>query len=63
MSRRAITLLWQRMIELAESANDEVVSSQRSADSASAQRIARTAGDLRTLAQAIVILAREDGDA
>lgn len=63
MSRRTITLLWQRMVELAESANDDVVSNQRSANSASAQRVANTAGDLQTLAQAIVILAREDGDA
>ncbi|MCC6787765.1 MAG: hypothetical protein IT547_07985 [Hyphomonadaceae bacterium] len=63
MSRRAIALIWERMVELAESANDEVVSGQRSADAASAQRIADVAGDLHTLAQAIVILTCEDGNA
>ena len=51
------------MVELAETTNDEVVAGQRSADAASAQRIASTASALNTLAQSIVILAREDNDA
>jgi hypothetical protein len=59
----AIALIWEKMVELAESANDEAVSGQRLANTASAERIAETAGALHALAQAIVILGRGGSDA
>jgi hypothetical protein len=63
MSAIAIAFIWERMIKLAETANDEAVSGQRVADLASAQRIVDAAGSLHTLAQAVVILARGEDDA
>lgn len=63
MSAIAIALIWERMVALAEKANDDAVSGQRVASPVSAQRIADIAGALHTLAQAVVVLAREDDDA
>ncbi len=62
MSALAIALIWERMVELAEAAHDQAVSSQRAAELASAQRLAETASALHTLAQAAVLLSRGAGD-
>jgi hypothetical protein len=49
------------MVELAETANDEVVAQQRNADAAAVDNIAVAARDLATLANAASVLARFSG--
>lgn len=58
----AIEAIWQRMVELGESANDLVVAGQREASAAFAEKIASCAGKLETLSNAVSILAESDGD-
>ena len=57
-ARNACDAVWLAMVELAETANDEVVAEQQSAHAAAATNIAAVAGDLAALAAAASVLAR-----
>lgn len=57
-ARSACEALWLAMVELAETANQEVVSEQRSAHAMEAANIAAMASDLAALAAAAGVLAR-----
>jgi hypothetical protein len=61
VARHAAEALWLGMIELAETANDLVVSQQPKAHAQDAQRIAACASDLAVLANAASVLARHAG--
>lgn len=61
VARRACEALWLAMIDLAETANDEVITQQRSASAAAADGIATAALHLATLANAASVLARYTG--
>jgi hypothetical protein len=60
-AQAASEALWCAMVELAETANDEVVAQQRNADAAAVDNIAVAARDLATLANAASVLARFSG--
>lgn len=57
-AKRALGLVWEAMVELAEGGHDEAVSTQRGATTFDAERIATRAHDLSALALAAAVLAR-----
>lgn len=57
-ARSACEAVWLAMVELAETANHEVVSEQRSAHATATTNIAAVASDLAALAVAAAVLAR-----
>lgn len=54
----ALASLWQVLVETVEAANDIVVLGQQSPTGATCDTLARSCGDIATLAHAAVVLAR-----